>query len=122
MKDVEISGPSAPSVREETKVEDVEKTVAQTYMVQARVNLGVDPNHFFYLPSPLSSHWMGSTICYKLQTSKGIDDFPYYVFVALCIVVIVVLLIFKIIICGYSGITDIRAFFVLTRARTFKKS
>ena len=46
LKDVEISGPSAPSVREETKVEDVEKTVAQTYMVQARVNLGVDQNHF----------------------------------------------------------------------------
>jgi hypothetical protein len=46
LKDVEMSGPSTPSVREETKVEDVEKTVAQTYMVQARVNLGVDPNHF----------------------------------------------------------------------------
>jgi hypothetical protein len=46
LKDVEISGPSTPSVREETKVEDVEKIVAQTCMVQARVNLGVDPNHF----------------------------------------------------------------------------
>ena len=46
LKDVEISGPSAPSVREETKVEDVEKTVVQTYIVQARVNLGFDPNYF----------------------------------------------------------------------------
>ncbi|CAB4002997.1 Hypothetical predicted protein [Paramuricea clavata] len=46
LKDFEISGPSAPSVREEMKVEDIEKTVAQTYMVQARVDLGVDPNYF----------------------------------------------------------------------------
>jgi hypothetical protein len=46
LKDVEISEPSAPSGREETKVEDVEKTVVQTYIVQERVNLGVDPNHF----------------------------------------------------------------------------
>jgi hypothetical protein len=43
LKDVEISGSSAPSGRDETKDEDVEKTVAQTYMVQACVNLGVDP-------------------------------------------------------------------------------
>ena len=46
LKDVEMSEPSAPSGREETKVEDVEKTVVQTYIVQARVNLGIDPNHF----------------------------------------------------------------------------
>jgi hypothetical protein len=37
LKDVEISGPSVPSGREETKVEDVEKTVAQTYIVQRTV-------------------------------------------------------------------------------------
>ena len=64
LKDVDISGPSAPSVREETKVEDVEKTVVQTYIVQARVNLGFDPNYF--------STFRRSTICYKLQTPKGI--------------------------------------------------
>ena len=41
---------------------------------------------------------------------ESIDDSPYYVFVALCIVVIVVSLIF-----------EMAYFFVPTRARTFKK-
>jgi hypothetical protein len=44
-------------------------------------------------------------------TGIAILDSPYYVFVALCIVVIVASLIFK-----------VAYFFVLTRARTFKKS
>jgi hypothetical protein len=45
-------------------------------------------------------------------TIHSIDDSPYYVFVALSIVVVVV------------SLTDIRdgLFFVLTRARTFKKA
>jgi hypothetical protein len=71
LKDVEISGLSVPSGREETKVE---KTVAQTYMVQARVNLGVDPNHFSTFRRLCRvTGWVQRFVTkYKLQTSKGI--------------------------------------------------
>ena len=46
MKDDEISWPSAPSSREQTKFEDDERRVARTHLVQVHVNPGIDPKDF----------------------------------------------------------------------------
>ena len=65
LKDDENSCPAAPSGREVAKFEDSERRVPQTYVFQAHVD-SVNPNHFSTFAC------MGSTIRYKLQTSKKI--------------------------------------------------
>ena len=46
LKDDEISWPSAPSSREQTKFEDDERRVGRTHLIQVHVNPGIDPKDF----------------------------------------------------------------------------